>query len=560
MVFSDKKSVPQIQSLSAAKGTATRALAESSFKGDRRALLIEQHREWVASVQQRVAKAPTIVDVVVTKDTTKLGLYEARLDDALRVIAEGAQLRKALKRQSLTSAQREILDAHERRVAQAEKTLVRNKSRLLQIKDNLGEIPGQVPLLVDNDEAIVFPHLRQHRAAFWEALYRIPFVRSEAMARLDEVSREERPPSYVVFSPRHKQRSSEDLLKLVRANLPVIRSIESRVDLVPTDEQESKLVKLFTEVSLQPSVLLAMLTRVREKTHEMERVYTYLEGRYGRVDAPDAIGTPEHAVYQKLFDELGGARTFARRQLEKLESRREPYGRLKAYVVGANRGLVRRVVNAVEKNFENRADLDTEGTIGLMLAVEKFDETLGTKFSTLATWWIRQAVLRERGTYHHPVDLPTYQQSRVTHISRNSQAGPEGLSDEALAKKLGVDDQTLSALKGRMRKVKSLDARVGVEQDLSIGALIPDEKLEEASQPVLRAELAEAVRYALGRMHEADRTVLELRWGLRGEPMTLEQIAAQRGLTRERIRQIQARAQKRLAAGPMAKMLQQFLE
>ena len=559
MVLSNNSSLSRTQSGSSPAGEVP-TLEAIALKGRSVEMLLEQHQKLVADVQLSVAKAPTIAEMIVAKDGTRLTTYEARLDATLDVIGEERELRKVLKTKPLTTAQREALDGQDRVIDHAEKVILRNKARLLGVKNNLGRIPAEVPLLVDTDEAVLFSSFRQHRNVFWDALYRIPFVREQALAILDDVIREERPAALAIFSPRHKQRTSEDLLKLARLNMPTIRGILQRVDIVPTKEQESKLVKLLVEVPLQPNMLLNLLTRVREKTNRLEQVHNELEQRFGRVDAPAATHTPHYEEYQKLFEELGGARSFALRQLAKLESSSEPYSRLKAYIVAANVGLVRRVVCGVEKNVEYRPDLESDGIIGLMLAAEKFDESMGTKFSTLATWWIRQAVFRKRGDYHHPVILPSHQQRRLTQIARNSHAGEKALGDEALAAKLQITMPTLSALKARTVRPRSLDTVVGTELDTGLGALLPDERLEDVSRPLSREELAQVVRYALGRMHEADRTVLELRWGLRGEPMTLEQIAVQRGVTRERIRQIQDRAQKRLARGPMAKILAEFLE
>lgn len=559
MVLSNNRSLSQTQSGPHLSG-APKTFEDVALRGRSVEMLLEQHQKLLTDVEQRVAKAPTVAEVVVTKDMARLTTFEARLDAVLESLGEERDLRKLLKTQSLTAAQRDALQSQERSLAGIEKSILRDKSRLLVIKNNLGDIPAEVPLLLGTDEAVLFKSLRHHRAAFWDALYRIPYVRDQAIAQLEQVACEERPAGYAIFSSRHKQRSGEDLLKLVRLNLPTIRGILQQVDVVPTKEQESKLVKLLVEVPLQPNALLQLLTRVREKTIRLEQVSNELEGEFGRVDAPAAMGNARYEEYQKLFEELGGGKRFALRRLAKLESSSEPYRRLKAYIVAANVGLVRRVVNAVEKDMENRADLDSDGTIGLMLAVEKFDDSLGTKFSTLATWWIRQAVLRMKGSYLHPVILPAHQQRRLTEITRNSHAGHAALGDDALAKKLGVDMPTLTALKARIARHRSLDTLVGTEQDSSLGSLIPDGREEDPSRPLSREEIAQVVRYALGRMHEADRTVLELRWGLRGEPMTLEQIAVQRGVTRERIRQIQDRAQKRLARGPMAKLLAQFLE
>jgi RNA polymerase primary sigma factor len=346
---------------------------------------------------------------------------------------------------------------------------------------------------------------------------------------------------------------------------------EPDVELLATDETRALIERVREAGAVTQDEIVGALDTLDLDTDQIDDFYRALEAL--EVDVLVVGGVEEEIVLdlttrevstdalQLFLKDIGRVRLLTGAQEVDLAKRIERGdAQAKNRMIEANL----RLVVSISKNYRNQGlpflDLIQEGTIGLVRAVEKFDYRKGFKFSTYATWWIRQAVARALADKARTVRMPVHVVEKLNKISRTerkllSDLGREPTLEElALATAIPIDE--VEHIKRSAQAPISLEKPVGDEDESSFGDFLADQhsdRPEEVAEITLRRE---ALRELLDALPYRERRVLELRYGLDGQsPRTLDEVGRAFNVTRERIRQIENQSLRKLQSLPAAARL-----
>jgi RNA polymerase primary sigma factor len=276
----------------------------------------------------------------------------------------------------------------------------------------------------------------------------------------------------------------------------------------------------------------------------------------------EAVGTDSVRTYLK---EIGGVSLLSAKdevRLAKLIEKGDQQA--KNALIEANLRLVVSVAKRYMGRGLNLLDLIQEGNLGLIRAVEKFDYRKGFKFSTYATWWIRQAVSRAIADQARTIRIPVHMVDAINRVTRTQRQLVQDLGREPtsaeIGKELDLPPTKVEDLLKLARETVSLEAPMG-ETEASLADFIEDDPTRQPEAIAAEKIMKEDLQRTLAGLPERERRIIELRYGLSGnEPMTLEQVGQAFGVTRERIRQMEIKTLRRLQAFRMARALQESLK
>lgn len=297
---------------------------------------------------------------------------------------------------------------------------------------------------------------------------------------------------------------------------------------------------------------------------DLVRVYLNGIGKTALLSAEDEVElaqTIEVGLYAEY--KLANAEKLTRAEKRDLKILAREGKKARSHLLEANL----RLVVSLAKRYTGRGmpllDLIQEGNLGLIRAMEKFDYAKGFKFSTYATWWIRQAITRGMADQSRTIRLPVHLVEQVNKLSRIKREMYQSLGREAtneeLAEESGIEESKIEMLLRQSRDPVSLDMPVGTDEEAPLGDFIEDAEATDAETAVVASMRHSDIRFVIGSLEEREQDVIRLRYGLDdGVPRTLDQIGRKFGLSRERVRQIEREVMAKLREGNRADRLREY--
>lgn len=477
-------------------------------------------------------------DNVMTSDEIDQ-IFDILSDEDIRVV-ESEKDEAQEKQSSFYKEDTSKEDALKEEAAAAEQ--LKSEERFLPLDDPVKmylKQMGSISLLSRENEIESAKKIEEAEEKFKLAVLATRFARNEILKVADEI---------IVGEVSFDEAMKEDI-KAKKNN--VINRVKKLVKHIRQTRSDAKTIEYLLQLNFTTSVIEGVVRRLARLLKEL--------------DYMDRQNKPDRERKRQILKILGEPYAKIKEQMKVIRSAQWKFNRTKKRLVEANL----RLVVSIAKKYTNRGlsflDLIQEGNIGLMRAVEKFEYKRGYKFSTYATWWIRQAITRSIADQARTIRIPVHMTETINKIIRYSRIfvqehGREPIPEE-IAQKMRLPQEKVKTILKIAQEPISLQMPIGDEGDTHFGDFIQDKKAVSPANATVYSMLKEEMNSALGGLTERERKILVLRFGTHdGCPRTLEEVGNVFRVTRERVRQIEAKALKKLRHPTRSRRLRTFLD